>query len=330
VLLLVKEYKSLVNIEVKQLPRNYPNITKKVVAIVEQLHMISQVLISCFDHHELAVAKKLNPQISTAVLVREKLYDPHVYCQYLEAEAYHVSCLDVLDSVGIDSEYYQKHKKIPKHPYIQDLYDNNIALNVWTVNEEQHMKALKEGGASGIITDYPHRLQKMIPKPYINVSQLIEYDQWMEVEGQTDVGKFHLRFRTPVLNNREMGNYQHHWNVFWEYAEEGTGALPDAKQRKQLDKFEKQLCKMWQKDHLAVLVATQIFDGGCQWIFYTYNYEECLLRFQQQNKKEYPIELTAEKDPDWIYLHHEILPNVNWRDHQKDWQSQFKKWKRAK
>ncbi|BBM85347.1 DUF695 domain-containing protein [Candidatus Uabimicrobium amorphum] len=324
----VKEYKSLTNIEIKQLPRNYPNITQKVIAIVEKLNMVSQVIISCFDHHELAEAKKINPHIATAVLVREKLYDPHVYCQYLDAEAYNISCLDVLDAIGINSEYYQKNKKIPKHPYIQELRDENISLNVWTVNDVEHMRALKEVGVDAIITDYPHRLQKILKKPYIAPIEFAKYDNWANFEGETDKGKFYLRFRTPILQQGETKNYQYHLNVFWEYAEEGSGALPSKKEQKKLDAFEKKICKIWEKDHLAILTAVQIFDGGYQWIFYTYNAEECLLRIAQKNDKEYPVEITTEKDPNWLYLHDEILPVMNWQEYQKNWQSEFKKWKK--
>ncbi|WP_372368418.1 DUF695 domain-containing protein [Candidatus Uabimicrobium sp. HlEnr_7] len=328
VIVKVKEYKSLLNIEIKQLPRNYTNITKKVIAVVDKFKMASQVVISCFDHHELVIAKNLNPQITTAALVREKLYDPHLYCQSIGAEAYNISCLGVLDAIGINSEYYHKNKKIPKHQYIQQLQEEDIALNVWTVNDVEHMRALKEAGVSAIITDYPHRLQKILPKPYISVAKLAKYDVWSSMEGETTVGKFFLRFRTPILHQTEIGNYQYHWNIFWEYAEEGSGALPSKKEQAKLDKFEKKIRKMWEDDGLAILTAVQIFDGGCQWVFYTYNFEECAQRYTEKDIEDYPAELTAEKDSRWTYLREEILSTTDWKERQKEWQTQFRKWKK--
>ena len=44
---------------------------------------------------------------------------------------------------------------------IQNAREHNIATQYWTINSEDEMRMLIENGADGIMTDYPHKLQKV-------------------------------------------------------------------------------------------------------------------------------------------------------------------------
>ena len=42
---------------------------------------------------------------------------------------------------------------------IKAAHEHNIAVQYWTINDEDEMRRLIEMGADGIMTDYPHRLK---------------------------------------------------------------------------------------------------------------------------------------------------------------------------
>ena len=62
------------------------------------------------------------------------------------------------------------------HPYfkdinkkaVEDAHDNNLPVNVWTVNDEDDMLKMVEYGVDGIMTDYPLRLKEVCEKENIN------------------------------------------------------------------------------------------------------------------------------------------------------------------
>ena len=51
----------------------------------------------------------------------------------------------------------------PQH--LADAHDLGLAVNVWTVNEQEDMVAMTDMGVDGVITDYPGRLLAMLFQP---------------------------------------------------------------------------------------------------------------------------------------------------------------------
>jgi glycerophosphoryl diester phosphodiesterase len=47
-------------------------------------------------------------------------------------------------------------------------HEENLAVNVWTVNDEDDMLKMIEYGVDGIITDYPLRLKNLCEKNNIS------------------------------------------------------------------------------------------------------------------------------------------------------------------
>ena len=62
------------------------------------------------------------------------------------------------------------------HPYHKDItkkiveisHEQNLPVNVWTVNKEYDMLKMIEYGVDGIMTDYPLRLKNLCEKKNIN------------------------------------------------------------------------------------------------------------------------------------------------------------------
>ena len=78
----------------------------------------------------------------------------------------------VLHTLGIDALYFNSTAvlQIPVEKYgfnfakerlIKIAHEHNIAVQYWTVNDEDEMRALIEIGADGIMTDYPHKLKEI-------------------------------------------------------------------------------------------------------------------------------------------------------------------------
>jgi hypothetical protein len=144
------------------------------------------------------------------------------------------------------------------------------------------------------------------------VADALRKDRWTLVEGENDHGPFLLRYRTPVLEPPDTRGYGRILKIIWAYADEGTGALPGAEDSEQMAEFEDRFCEAVEHDATAILTAVLTFDGARQWVFYTGDVQECGERLNNmpQNDEPYPIELTAEPDPDWRYLRKKILKVV--------------------
>jgi glycerophosphoryl diester phosphodiesterase len=74
-----------VHIELKAVPRFYPRLAEKVVGQVRESGMQGRVVISSFDHQQLARIAKLAPEVKTAVLSSDRMYRPAEYLARLGA-----------------------------------------------------------------------------------------------------------------------------------------------------------------------------------------------------------------------------------------------------
>src|SRR5207249_4705415 len=120
-----------VNIEIKNLPKRYPHIEEKVVAAIECLDAVRDVLVSSFDHQSLATVRRLNDLIATAVLIESRLYQPIEYLNRLDADALHPSG-DALD-----------------RGTIQAIRASGRGINVWTENDPVRMDRYIDLGVTG-------------------------------------------------------------------------------------------------------------------------------------------------------------------------------------
>jgi glycerophosphoryl diester phosphodiesterase len=135
-----------VNVEIKVIPSLVKEIEmmEKIVDLIEELKMEEEVIVSSFHHRYIKWAKKLNGTIATGVLVNEPLADSVKYLDMIGADAYHPKASAInLEEIGF-------------------LRDQGFGVNVWTVNDEKLMMKLIDAGVSGIITDFPEKLQTIL------------------------------------------------------------------------------------------------------------------------------------------------------------------------
>ncbi|MEM7182741.1 MAG: glycerophosphodiester phosphodiesterase family protein [Spirochaetota bacterium] len=152
----VKDTNTILNIEIKTIPRMYKGIAKEVMGLVQHFAMLSRTIISSFDHQQLLKIRKQNKKIKTAVLSSDRLAMPQQYLAVLQANAYNPGCYNGFDSLGFHSVDGRLATKA-----IRDCRRAGYGVNVWTCNEERHMKKLLKAGVSGIITDIPNRAVKV-------------------------------------------------------------------------------------------------------------------------------------------------------------------------
>ena len=148
----------LINVEIKAIPRFYPGIAEMVVGLVESLGMTDRVIISSFDHQQLAVVRQLSSAIATAVLTSDRLFDPAAYiARVLDADAYNPGCSEAHDSIGFGSV-----GEIVDVTTIKAARAAGLGVHVWTENDPDRMARLVRAGVTGVFTDYPNRLREVL------------------------------------------------------------------------------------------------------------------------------------------------------------------------
>lgn len=160
VLDLCQKEELLLNIEIKALPRLYEGIAAKVVDAVVAKKMEQKVIVSSFDHEQLALLRKQNKAIATAALFVDRPHDPGRYIRdLLDGDAYNPGCYGDFDTVGFNSAS----GKLDLTP-IRNARKAGLGVNVWTENDPVRMRALIDAGVTGIFTDYPNRLQEVLKR----------------------------------------------------------------------------------------------------------------------------------------------------------------------
>ncbi|NLD77624.1 MAG: glycerophosphodiester phosphodiesterase [Acidimicrobiales bacterium] len=134
-----------VNIEVKNFPDDADfdpseSVARAVVELVRQRGAHGDVLISCFHRPTIDVVRQLDPSIRTAMLGYSPAGSWSEWAEDLAA-AGHTTMhpwYPLADAEMIDAAHAA-----------------GLEVNVWTVNDPDHMKELVERGVDGLCTDVP-------------------------------------------------------------------------------------------------------------------------------------------------------------------------------
>lgn len=145
-LIFTRDLRWRVNVEIKDLtgaPGN-KDIVEKVVKQISGLGMEDSVIISSFNHSYIQRAKSDLSNITTAALVEVPDPDPIALLTRLNAQAYNPN----LDTLEISQ--------------IEEVTSKGFSVYIWTVNDAATMGKLINAGVSGLLTDFPHLLKKVI------------------------------------------------------------------------------------------------------------------------------------------------------------------------
>lgn len=133
----------LINIEFKTGMIHYPKLEEAVINMTVNYRITNRIIFSSFNHYSIVKCKKLIPQIETAALFMEGLYEPWKYARQIGSSAIH--------------PYYP----VAKPEIIAKSQDAGIAVRPFTVNNEKLMLQLIKQKCAGIITDYPEKAVKI-------------------------------------------------------------------------------------------------------------------------------------------------------------------------
>ena len=136
---LIRDTGLLVNVEIKTDNIQYADIEKKCLALEREKGMEGRVIYSSFNHYTLANVVALDPEAKTGLLYMSGLYQPWEYAKLAGASYIHPFLRNLLLPGLVDG-----------------CRENGIGINLWTVNDENTMRACLKQGV-GIITDYPDR-----------------------------------------------------------------------------------------------------------------------------------------------------------------------------
>ena len=170
----------LINLEIKSTP-DEENLTptpeemvKLVMQEVNKSNLQNKIIISSFDWRTLTEIKNLYPEISRAYLsfqqqagikIKNTIYNRSPWMSYLPFfEKYELP--KIIKSQG-GKAWHPYHKDITKK-LVEISHQEDLPVNVWTVNEEYDMLKMIEYSVDGIMTDYPLRLKELCDKENIN------------------------------------------------------------------------------------------------------------------------------------------------------------------
>ena len=138
VLQLVEPTAMHINIELKTNHQTPIGLEEAVQALVEKYNMQERILYSSFNHQSLQKIKEIAPHMPCGVLYSCKLVAPWTYAKMLGFEAVHP---------------YFPALSLPD--FHKQCKENDIMINVWTVNTKEDIEAMLDFGVDGIITNYP-------------------------------------------------------------------------------------------------------------------------------------------------------------------------------
>ena len=170
----------LINLEIKSTP-DEENLTptpeemvKLVMQEVNKSNLQNKIIISSFDWRTLTEIKNLYPEISRAYLsfqqqtgikIKNTIYNRSPWMSFLPFfEKYELP--KIIKSQG-GKAWHPYHKDITKK-LVEISHQEDLPVNVWTVNEEYDMLKMIEYSVDGIMTDYPLRLKELCDKENIN------------------------------------------------------------------------------------------------------------------------------------------------------------------
>ena len=135
-----------VNVEIKDASGRAcdPWIVERVVDLIRSLGMVDRVLLSSFNHDYILRAKAAEPRLRTGALVEEAVADPAALLVRTGAYSFNPG-LEILTEDAVRA--------------VRDL---GREVFVWTVNEPADMERILGWGVTGIFTDFPDRLLRLL------------------------------------------------------------------------------------------------------------------------------------------------------------------------
>lgn len=144
VLDIIKDTNVILNIELKTDEIHYEDIEKDVIELVNRYGLKRKIILSSFNHESIRICREIDSEIETGLLYYKEIENVVQYAKKLGANAIHPDL------------------RLVSEELIKEANENNIKVNVYTVNSPIYMRKLIKAGVNGIFTDYPDLLDEII------------------------------------------------------------------------------------------------------------------------------------------------------------------------
>lgn len=130
-------------------------LAEYLVKMLREEDLIETSIISSFLHDELIKLQKIEPKLKLATL------EP-ITTKWSKDWKYQSEILNK----AIDNNYYAIHPRynLVNQELINNAHDNNIKVNIWTVNTKGVMKKFIQMGVDGLITDNIQNAKKALDR----------------------------------------------------------------------------------------------------------------------------------------------------------------------
>ena len=142
---LLKPTGLFINIEIKTGVIFYEKIEEKILALTKEMDMEDRVCYSSFNHYTVKRIHELKPDAEVGFLYADGPIDMPSYGEKHGVNALHPA----LYNLQYDG-------------FIKECKEKGLKLNVWTVNEKEHMQLCCKYGVNAIITNYPDIAREVV------------------------------------------------------------------------------------------------------------------------------------------------------------------------
>ncbi|QGQ94541.1 glycerophosphodiester phosphodiesterase [Paenibacillus psychroresistens] len=132
-----------INVEIKS--NKHPQVVQKLIALMQNKARTNSVIVSSFGYEVLYALKRAEPEIRIGLLY-DKPIDYRALAEWNKVKLYSL----------------HPHYKLVNHDYAKDVIAQGYMLYPWTIDNEVRMKELIENQVSGIITNFPGRLNQLL------------------------------------------------------------------------------------------------------------------------------------------------------------------------
>ena len=170
----------LINLEIKSTPDEeyltpaLEDTVKLVVNEINKSNLKDKIIVSSFDWRTLTVIKNQYPEISRAYLtyqqergikIKKTIYNRSPWMSFLPYHENH-ELPKIIKSQG--GKAWHPYRKDITKKLVDISHQEDLPVNVWTVNKEYDMLKMIEYGVDGIMTDYPIKLKELCDKENVN------------------------------------------------------------------------------------------------------------------------------------------------------------------
>lgn len=136
----------ILNIEIKVRYDEINKIEEKVIKILKKAGRIEgKVIISSFNHRIIKKINKLEPKLKTGLLLTAGVLDIENYIKINDLKIYSI----------------HSYAEFTGREMVKKMNEIGVETYIWTVNNADEAKILKDFGVTGIITNFPDKFREV-------------------------------------------------------------------------------------------------------------------------------------------------------------------------